>query len=79
MATPPISSPLLNHLMNAFLVYRLASFNFLHARFRTTFGLPTAHQTTGALPIARDAPQMPPPDRSIRTRAIGRFGRESDT
>jgi hypothetical protein len=36
------------------------------------FGLP-AQLTTGVLPIARDAPRMPPPDRSIRTLAIGRF------
>ena len=60
-------------------VCRLSSSNFLHARFKTSFGLPTAYETTGVLPIARDAPWMPPPDRSIRTRAIGRFGRESDT
>ena len=79
MATPPISSPLLNHLMNAYLVHRLAFFNFLDARFRTTFGLPTPHQTTGALPITPGAPPMPPPDRSIRTRTIGRFALGSDT
>lgn len=60
-------------------VCRLSSFNFLHARFKTSFGLPTAYETTGVLPIARDAPWMPPPDRSIRTRAIGRFALGSDT
>lgn len=39
----------------------------------------SAHQATGAPPIARGAPQMPLPDRSIRTRATGRFGLGSDT
>ena len=52
--------------------------DFLEARSWTAFGLP-GQLTTGALPIARDAPRMTPPDRSIRTRAIGKFALGSDT
>src|SRR5580765_4471059 len=57
---------------------RLIRSNLPEARFWTVFGLP-AQLMTDALPTSRAARPMPPPDRSIHTRAIGTSGLGSDT